>query len=235
MIAAHSAESYPAKQYMIYTQNNPQCHHISSHIDFYTTYCALVNKHFTRIIGRGTLARRELIFTHLGPIMERGRPRGWELDPKNRNPAAQQIVEFDERDRIRLPAQFLECIPWLQGIEGSRDALLILNGLNEGAIVDWVENSQAILETRVALLENFNEVETAADDLRLLEDRYFRVKVSKDLRVTFPDEAIFHFGLHTESRRILYTFADSHGIRFLAKIRRVELGKEFQKVFPDLP
>lgn len=128
------------------------------------------------------------------------------LDPDHPAPLAQQVVEIDQRGRLRIPASFVEATSWLSAKGALGEALMVLDEPGRIVLLPWETEGARVVKRRLELIELAEHDDGAAEDLRLLEDRYKRLQIpKKDLRLTLTDEIMAHLGIMpTKAKAIAY-------------------------------
>lgn len=119
---------------------------------------------------------------------------GFGLDPDLPGPVEQAVADIDRRGRLRIPSRLAAGMDWLGAAAASVDALAVLDEPGRIILLSWKERSAELLAKRRALIEEAPEVD-ALQALRLLENRYKRINIPKELRPTLGPETLIHLDL----------------------------------------
>ena len=152
------------------------------------------------------------------------------LDPEAPGLVGQDITTLDIRGRLRIPWQLAKPIDWLEPTKKSCYALAIFEDPGRIMLCSWEKESPAVLEKRRDLLRR-----DAYADLRLLEDRYRRVLIPRDLRPTLGAGAVMHLGLRLDVERRVYVVRMANVLEILAPSYRDKQLALASTVFSGLP
>jgi hypothetical protein len=161
------------------------------------------------------------------------RLQGLPLDPSGSTvqPVLQEPVQLRARGRLGLPLEIVKRVSWLAGQTAEVNfALAILNEPGQIALRSWESEAQPILAERKRLIQA-EEYET----LRMLEDRYRRIQVAKDGRVTLTLTHILHLGLPVHDDAYVFVSLVGKGIEIMSPAYRDHQIKRASAAFPDLP
>jgi hypothetical protein len=163
--------------------------------------------------------------------MKRGRPPVRRLDPESREqPVAQDVVPLGARGRIVIPAQVAAGIAWLEHRPGDEcHALAIFDEPGSIILHPWDDVAGKVLAKRQRLIENSD-----FEALRLLQDRFHRIPISADLRITLTLADVTHLGLHYQSASYVYVFREDNQIGIMSPSHRDKLLAEASATFSDL-
>jgi hypothetical protein len=134
-------------------------------------------------------------------------PRASELplDPSGPSPLSQHVVAVEERNRIRLPASLVSSVTWLAKPGDDATALMVLEVPGRICLRSWEQFGEGVLARRRQLIQEVEEGDTAAEEeLLLLEDRYHRVQLPKERRLTLTARGVLHLGLAEGARSSVY-------------------------------
>jgi hypothetical protein len=125
--------------------------------------------------------------------MVAGRPSGEPLDLGTPGPVAQELVEVDPRGRVLLLPRIMAEIDWLdKPVKGEAQALAILDHPMIVRLVSFDDYGGAVLARRRELISAIDSDPDALETLMLLEDRYHRVKIPNDCRITLSNLLVAH-------------------------------------------
>jgi len=168
--------------------------------------------------------------THYYPYpMARGRQADTRLDAQY--PLGQEVIAVDPRGRIRIPTGLTGGIGWLdsRGTAGCL-ALCVMDAPGTISLLSWEGESPAVVARRRQL-----ETEGDHESVRLLDDRYRRLLIPKDLRLTLSLSHLVHLGLPPNATSAIYVFRMSQGLELVAPSKRDEQLLAAQADFLDLP
>lgn len=126
--------------------------------------------------------------------MPRTRPSGIPIVSGSSALVVQETAEIDERGRLYLAPRWVRRIDWLQSMgEVEVEALVTLTEPGRLSIDNWEPKGPKIEERYV-------EIAATADDdrfelLRLIQDRYVRLKIKKDRRPYLGNLILSHLEL----------------------------------------
>jgi hypothetical protein len=127
------------------------------------------------------------------------------LDPSGSGPVSQGVAAVDERGRIRLPAGVASSVTWLAKPGDAATALMVLEVPGRISLRSWEQFGEGLLARRRELIREAEEGDAAAEeDLLLLEDRYHRVPLPKERRLTLKAEGLLHLGILEGARSTVY-------------------------------
>ena len=122
-----------------------------------------------------------------------GRPSGEVLDPELSGPVAQDLIEVDPRGRVLLPPRIISEIHWLDKFpKADVQALAILDRPKTVRLLSFDEAGVAVLSRRRQLIGMLETDPASLAASVLLEDRYHRLKVPQDRRLTLSNLLIAH-------------------------------------------
>ncbi len=126
--------------------------------------------------------------------MLKTRPSGSPILEGESATVSQEIAEIDERGRIHFLQRWTKKISWLHDLSSiEKETLAILIEPGRVSFRDWEPEGPRIIE-------RYKELEGDTDNfevLRLLQDRYQRLIISKDRRPYLGDAILTHLGLPT--------------------------------------
>jgi hypothetical protein len=118
------------------------------------------------------------------------------LDPSGPGPISHYVVALDERGRIRLPVSVVSSVSWLTKPGDGTTALMVLEVPGRLSLQSWEQFGEAVLARRRELLREAEQGNVAAEeDLLWLEDRYRRVLLPKERRLTLTAAGLLHLGI----------------------------------------
>jgi len=126
--------------------------------------------------------------------MSETRPSGLSVVESDAAVVVQEVAELDERGRLHLLPRWVSRVDWLNSAgKNDIDALMVLIEPGLIAFHDWKVDGPRIAK-------RYKDIATSSDAdafeaLRLIEDRYCRVKITKDRRPHLGDAALAHLGL----------------------------------------
>ena len=163
--------------------------------------------------------------------MPSGRPSATSLDPADPGPVQQAVVTGTQH-RLGLPARLTDGLAWFAP---HSHVLLVLEEPGRGRILQWETHAPSILAERTTLLAAATE--TAYARVRLLEDRYQRLHVSSESRITLLDVALVHFDLPLDKKAQLTAIAVRYPtwVELLSVKRRNDMIESAHEEFIDLP
>jgi hypothetical protein len=159
--------------------------------------------------------------------MPAGRPQGSDLDPEILLPVAQEVVTIDARGRVRIPAWVVTGVGWLDSYsDGKRYALGIFDEPGRIELRSWDENAASVVAQRRELgkAKNYRAV-------RLLEDRYRKVEIPKDLRPSLGDSSVAHLGLPPDRESHVYIFRTEDIVEIVAPTYRDKVLADARQMF----
>lgn len=143
--------------------------------------------------------------------MNAGKIPGKPLDPNNIGPIRMDMAEIDSRGRIIIPRHIGENIEWFVSGDSQVEALIVLNEPGMLTFYNWDAEGQKILDKRLDLIKEVDADPNALEALRLLEDRYKRISIPKDLRPTLGLMIIQHLGLSRGTGNVVYVTSIHQG------------------------
>jgi hypothetical protein len=153
-----------------------------------------------------------------------GRPSGEALDPELSGPVAQDLIEVDHRGRVLLSPRIISEIHWLNNSpKGDLQALAILDRPKTVRLLSFDEAGAAVLSRRRQLIGMIDTDRTSLEELVLLEDRYHRVKIPQDRRLTLSNLLIAHLEVKP-GETFLYVERVAEEVRLLSpegRMRRI--------------
>ncbi len=160
-----------------------------------------------------------------------GRPQGLKLDPGSAHAAHQEPIQLCGRDRLGLPLEIANSVPWLAmraTTEVFALAVLVEPGLM--TLLSWQEHGTAVVKERQRLIESGD-----SESLRLLDDRYRRVQIPKDARITLTLSHILHLGLPTDLNAHVYAALVGETVQILSTEYRDQQLSRARALFAHLP
>jgi hypothetical protein len=122
-----------------------------------------------------------------------GRPSGEPLDHEIPGPVAQDVVEVDQRGRVLLSPRIVAEIEWLGNrAKGEVQSLAVLDQPMVVRLLSFQEYGNAVLARRRQLISVIDDDPDALETLVLLEDRYHRIKIPHDRRLTLSSQLVAH-------------------------------------------
>jgi|ERR1700730_14314748 len=162
-----------------------------------------------------------------------GRPSGELLDPDFPGPFGQEIVEIDARARVLLSPRLLNDVAWLaKGEAGIGLAVLERPGLVR--ILSFEQHGLNVLERRRRLIDRVNIDPAAAEALAVLEDRYHRMRIPADRRISLSSLLIAHLGVEPGAA-IVYVERSLQEIQLLSTATRERRLIAAQILLAELP
>jgi hypothetical protein len=122
-----------------------------------------------------------------------GRPSGESLDPDLPGPVAQEVVELDPRGRVLLSPRIIAEISWLA--KGEVLSLAVLDRPKVVRLLSFDRHGTSVLARRRFLISVVETRPGALEALARLEDRYHRVRIPQDRRVTLSNLLLAHLGI----------------------------------------
>ena len=165
------------------------------------------------------------------------RNTNFSLDSDHPGPIRQELGEIDKRGRLHLPTQLIQSISWLKGASHSVDALAILEEPGRIKISDWNTASLPVLERRKELINDLNrrQDDDVIEALRLIEDRYKKIRIPSDLRPTINNYLMLHLELSPENESKIYIVSVSDNLIVMSSDYRNAKLLNFSTFLPDLP
>ena len=164
-----------------------------------------------------------------------GRPSGLSLVPDSDIDVGEDVAILDSRGRFLIPSRIASSVAWLPGLQKNKDRCYALAVCAErGAIrlLHWEDHAESVLQRRKALVEMGD-----LDSILLLEYRYRRFQIPKDLRLTIGASGAAHLGVDPETSVSMYVSFKSNSISIITQAYRdKELADADAKaLFIDLP
>ena len=164
-----------------------------------------------------------------------GRPKGTSLDASSPSVEATDAVEIDERGRFSIPSWIAESVPWISSARAADVRCFSLMKLeNQGVIrfLSWEEHSGLILARRRELVDRNDR-----HGVRLLEQRYQRLLIPKDLRPVVGDAGRAHLELAPTSTQFVYLVYENLEISLInGRVLASQLAiADIEGVFENLP
>jgi hypothetical protein len=127
------------------------------------------------------------------------------LDPSGPGPVSQHVVAVKERNRIGLPASLVSSVTWLAKPGDDVTALMVLEVPGRISLRSWEQFGEGVLARRRELIREVEEGDSAAEEeLLLLEDRFLRVQLPKERRLTLTARGVLHLGIPEGARSSVY-------------------------------
>lgn len=157
------------------------------------------------------------------------------LDPSDPASVSQGVVEVDERGRVRLPVGLMSSVAWL-GRGEAVEVLMVLESPGRITLRPWEQFGEAVLARRRELVRDAAEGDDhAGDDLLLLADRYYRVVLPSDHRLTLKAEWLLHLGVEEGVRSRIYIARVFDRILIMSKAYRDQRLRTGSMALSDLP
>jgi hypothetical protein len=122
-----------------------------------------------------------------------GRSSGETLDPETPGPFAQDLVDVDPRGRVLLSPRIVAQIAWLDNLaKGEVLGLAVLDRPLTVRLLSFEEYGDAVLARRRQLISMIDNDPAAEAALIVLEDRYHRIRIPQDRRVTLSNLLVAH-------------------------------------------
>lgn len=154
------------------------------------------------------------------------RSQGLRLDPSVAAPVIQEPVALGKRDRLGIPYDVANGLAWLKGPY----VLGVLDEPGRILLFDWATQSPSVLSHRAQLIQS-SEWEL----LKLLEDRYRRIQIAEDYRITMTLAYILHLKLPPDANSYVHVSRIEDSIEIVStEYRDKQLAKSCS-AFPDLP
>lgn len=170
-------------------------------------------------------------------MASKGRPAGLQLDPDRPGPIAQAVVQGSGRGRFRLPADVVRGATWLGSTEAMVESLVVFEDPGYLVLLPWSPDGDRVIARRRELIASINEKSESEEieALRVLEDRYKRVKIGKDLRVTLSPEMLQHLRLQRETAAQVYVVRVQDRIELISPDTRDRRLASGHPALDDLP
>lgn len=163
-----------------------------------------------------------------------GRPSGFALIPDSDIDVGEEVAVLDSRGRFSIPSWLAGSVSWLQGSHKKAPCYALAVCAKPGAIrfMDWEQHSDAVLRRRAALVESGD-----FESVLLLEYRYRRVLIPKDLRPTIGAWGAAHLGISPEASASLHVGFNRETISIITQAYREReiADAESKGIFSDLP
>ena len=157
------------------------------------------------------------------------------LDPDHPAPVTQAVAEVDQRGRVRIPVRLSSVVGWMAATTGEIESLMILDEPGRIILLSWVDRASAVLIRRQGLIEEAKSSLPAAEELRLLEDRYHRIIIPKDRRPTLGELAILHLNLSLGVKSHVYVAKLLEQVQILSLDFRNKALVQAGPIFSELP
>ena len=130
-----------------------------------------------------------------------GRPSGTALVPDSTPEIGEEVCTVDTRGRLLIPSWIANGVAWLGGSpkRTTHSALAVCSSRGAIRLLEWDSNAESVLQRRKDLLERHD-----LDSVLLLEYRYRRILIPKDLRISLGAPGTAHLGLDPESAASVY-------------------------------
>lgn len=127
-----------------------------------------------------------------------GRPSGEALDPEMSGPFVQDLVEVDPRGRVLLSPRIVAEIDWLDNLaRGEILGLAILDRPLTVRLLSFEQHGSAVVARRRQLISMIDSDPAAEAALIMLEDRYHRIRIPQDRRITLSNLLVAHLEIKT--------------------------------------
>ncbi len=166
--------------------------------------------------------------------MPAGRPRGLQLDPATPSPVRQGVVDIRSRGRAQLPSHLMSSLTWVPKPKQSIEALAVLEP-GYLFIVPWKTEGLKVLARRADLIALSEKDSEALFLLTELENRYKRIEISSDYRVTLSSEITLHLELSDSEDSRAFAFLVKDRIELHSKSYHEQMLEAKGSVFDDLP
>lgn len=145
-----------------------------------------------------------------------GRPSGENLDPETTGLVAQDVVELDLRGRVLLSPRIVAEVGWLDKLaKGDVQALAVLDRPMIVRLISFEEYGAIVLARRRQLISIVDSDPDALETLILLEDRYHRINIPHDRRITLSNLLVAHLEIKP-GEGALYVERLRNEVRFLS-------------------
>lgn len=163
--------------------------------------------------------------------MTAGRPPGTGLLDSADKLTAACVVSVDGRGRLAIPRWLAAEARWLGTPSTShRTALGVMDAPGHIRLLDWTVNSVSVLERAEHYISS-GELEL----LRTLLDRYLRIEIGSDLRLTLSPPAIAHLFTADPTPATVYLYRIADVLEVETTSYRAERLRRVEAVFGDLP
>lgn len=164
-----------------------------------------------------------------------GRPSGEVLDSQTSGPFAQDLVEIDPRGRVLLSPRIVAEINWLDNLsKGEVLGLAVLDRPLTVRLLSFAQYGDVVVARRRELIRIIDSDPEAERALIALEDRYHKVRIPQDRRVTLSNLLIAHLEIRVGHANIyVERFRDEMRLLSLkARTQRLSDGNDYLR---DLP
>jgi len=158
--------------------------------------------------------------------------QGLPLDPSSSalHPVLQEPVQLRARGRLGLPLEIVKRVSWLADQTAETNfALAILDEPGHIELRSWKSEALPILAEQKRLIEA-----EEYGSLRLLEDRYRRIQVAKDGRVTLTLTHILHLGLPADDDAYVFVSLVGNFVEIASLSHRNQQLRGASATFPNL-
>lgn len=165
-----------------------------------------------------------------------GRPSGEALDPELLGPFAQELVDVDDRGRVLLSPRIVAEIAWLNNLPkgGEAQALAVLDHPLRVRLLSLEQHGALVIARRRQLISIIDSDPAAEEALIALEDKYHRVRIPQDRRITLSNLLAAHLEIQP-GETSMYVERIRDELRLLSpKARFQRLGRTNQYL-RDLP
>jgi hypothetical protein len=151
-------------------------------------------------------------------------------------PFDQAIASIGARGRVSLPSQIVEELEWISPGE-TVDALGILEQPGTVRLVDFRQYGRVVIERRITLIADAVVNADALHSLTILEDRYHRVPITTDRRITLNKLLLSHLDVIIEEtgETAIYVERKQQELFLLSKFARTQRLKLSRAALPNLP
>jgi hypothetical protein len=160
---------------------------------------------------------------------------GLPLDPEAPDQFVLQIVDFGEdRLRITVPARVASAVGWLAG--EATVALMVFDEIGRIDLYPWDAAGEIVLSRHRELTEDATAGHRAAlDGLLVLQDRYHRVLIGKDRRITIGMQGEYHLRLDGIKNAAIYVAGIVNRITIMTREYRDQQLRKAPSALSDLP
>lgn len=157
--------------------------------------------------------------------------QGLRLDPSTSDqPVVQEPVQVGDRGRLGIPVEVSKGLSWLSVASAETFALGVLDDPGRIVLHAWEPGGEAVVAERTRMI--------GAGDyqgLRMLEDRYRRISIAKDGRLTLTLSHQLHLGSPLEEGAYVFVVRVGDVVEILSLSYRDKQIARAADAFPNLP
>ena len=163
------------------------------------------------------------------------RPSGIAVVPDEKTPVLVAVASVEVRGRFNILPRWRNRVSWLASATTDVEALMTFREPGLIRLSEWAKDGPTI-EARFAELSNSVEAE-AVEALRLIQDRYNRLRIPWKERASLGDAALAHLGVGTakNERSIVYVSIFETSIDVMSVEFRNQRLLEGSPLIDDLP